>query len=77
MAMAMGDTGDRGWVDAEVGDVGWEVDSESDSELISGSESVMKVTYPSFSLVLQTSYGFRAYGHPNRHLFESESIFII
>jgi hypothetical protein len=37
-AMAMGDMGDRCWVNAEIGDVGWEVDSESDSEVISGSE---------------------------------------
>jgi hypothetical protein len=36
--MAIGDSGDRCWVDAEVGDEGWEVDSESDSEVISGSE---------------------------------------
>jgi hypothetical protein len=36
--MAIGDTGDRGQVDAEVGDVGWEVDSESDSEVIFGSK---------------------------------------
>jgi hypothetical protein len=36
-AMAIGDTGDRCWVDAEIGDVGWEVDSESDSEVLLGS----------------------------------------
>jgi hypothetical protein len=36
--MAIGNTGDRHWVDAEIGDEGWEVDSESDSEVISGSE---------------------------------------
>jgi hypothetical protein len=30
--MAIGGTGDRGRVDAEVGDVGWKVDSESDSD---------------------------------------------
>jgi hypothetical protein len=35
-AMAMGATGDRCRVDTEVGDVGWEVDSESVSEVISG-----------------------------------------
>jgi hypothetical protein len=36
--MAIGDTGDRCWVDAEIGDVGLEVDSESDSEEMLGSE---------------------------------------
>jgi hypothetical protein len=28
--MAIGDTGDRCWEDAEIGDVGWKVDSESE-----------------------------------------------
>jgi hypothetical protein len=32
-AMAIGDTGDWCWVDPEVGDEDWEVDSESDSEI--------------------------------------------
>jgi hypothetical protein len=41
-AMAIGGTGDRGRVDAEVGDVGWKVDSESDSEVISGSERLWR-----------------------------------
>jgi hypothetical protein len=36
--MVIGDTGDKGQVDAEIGDVGWEVDSESDPEVIFGSE---------------------------------------
>jgi hypothetical protein len=36
--MAIGNTGDRRWVDAEIGDESWEVDSELDSEVISGSE---------------------------------------
>jgi hypothetical protein len=38
--MAIGNTGDRHWVDAEIGDEGWEVDSELDSEVISGSEGL-------------------------------------
>jgi hypothetical protein len=38
VAMVIGDTGDGCWLDAEFGIVGWEVDSESDSEEISGSE---------------------------------------
>jgi hypothetical protein len=42
-AMAIGDTGDRGQVDAEVGDVGWEVGSESDSEVISRRDRLCKV----------------------------------
>jgi hypothetical protein len=42
-AIAIGDTGDRCWVDAEVGDVGWEVDSEPDSEVISGSKRLWRV----------------------------------
>jgi hypothetical protein len=37
-AMAIGNTGDRHWVDAHIGDEGWEVDSESDSEVMFGSE---------------------------------------
>jgi hypothetical protein len=37
-AMAIGNTGDRHWVDADISDEGWEVDSESDSEVISGSK---------------------------------------
>jgi hypothetical protein len=32
-AMAIGDTGEGCRVDAEVGDMAWEVDSESDSEV--------------------------------------------
>jgi hypothetical protein len=36
--MAIGDTGDRCWVDAEIGDVGWEVGSELDSEVMLGSK---------------------------------------
>jgi hypothetical protein len=37
-AIAIGDIGDRCQLDAEFGNVGWEVNSESDSEEISGSE---------------------------------------
>jgi hypothetical protein len=33
VAIAIGNTGDWCQLDAEVGDVGWEVDSESDSEI--------------------------------------------
>jgi hypothetical protein len=42
VAMAIGDTGVWCWVDAEVGDEGREVDSESDSEVISGSERLWR-----------------------------------
>jgi hypothetical protein len=41
-AMAIGNTGDRCWVNAEIGDVGWEVNSESVSEVISGSERLWR-----------------------------------
>jgi hypothetical protein len=41
--MVIGDTGDRSWVDAVVGDVGWEVDSELGSEVISGSKRLWRV----------------------------------
>jgi hypothetical protein len=37
-AMAIGNTGNRCQVDTDIGDEGWEVNSESDSEVISGSE---------------------------------------
>jgi hypothetical protein len=40
--MAIGDIGDRCWVDAEVSDEGWEVDSELDSEVISGSKRLWR-----------------------------------
>jgi hypothetical protein len=43
VAMVMGDTGDRCRVDAEVGDVGWEVDSKSDSEVMFGSDRLYRV----------------------------------
>jgi hypothetical protein len=41
--MAIGDTGDGCRVNAEVGDEGWEVDSELDSEEMSGSERLCRV----------------------------------
>jgi hypothetical protein len=41
-AMAIGSTEDWCRVDAEVGDGGMEVDSESDSEVISGSERLWR-----------------------------------
>jgi hypothetical protein len=41
-AMVIGDTGDRCREDAEVGNVGWEVDSESDSEVMFGSERLCR-----------------------------------
>jgi hypothetical protein len=40
--MAIGDTGDWCWVDAEVGDEDWEVGSELDSEIYSGSERLCR-----------------------------------
>jgi hypothetical protein len=40
--MTIGSTWDWCRVDAEVGDKGWEVDSESDSEAISGSERLWR-----------------------------------
>jgi hypothetical protein len=42
-AMAIGDTDDGCQVDAEVGDEDWEVDSESDSEVMSGSKRLCTV----------------------------------
>jgi hypothetical protein len=33
-AMVIGDTGDRCWVNAKLGNEGWEVNSESASEVI-------------------------------------------
>jgi hypothetical protein len=41
-AMAIGDTGDGCRVDVEVGDEGWEVSSELDSEVMSGSERLCR-----------------------------------
>jgi hypothetical protein len=41
-AMAIGDTGDWSRVDAEVGNEGWEVDSELDSKEMSGSERLCR-----------------------------------
>jgi hypothetical protein len=43
LAMVIGDTGDMCRVDAEVCDVGGEVDSESDSEVMFGSERLCRV----------------------------------
>jgi hypothetical protein len=43
--MAIGDTGDRRWVDAEIGDVGREANSESDSEGMFGSERLWRARY--------------------------------
>jgi hypothetical protein len=40
--MAIGDTGDGCQVDVEVGDVGWEVDSELDSEVMFGSDRLCR-----------------------------------
>jgi hypothetical protein len=41
--MVIGDPGDRCQEDAEVGDVGWEVDSELDSEVMFGSKRLRRV----------------------------------
>jgi hypothetical protein len=38
VAIVVGDTDDWCWVDAEVDDEDWEVDSESDTDIYSGSE---------------------------------------
>jgi hypothetical protein len=42
VAMVIGDTGDMCQVDAEVGNVGGEVDSESGSEVMFGSERLCR-----------------------------------
>jgi hypothetical protein len=44
VAMAIGDTGDWCWVDAEVSGEGREVSSESDSEVMSGSKRLCRAT---------------------------------
>jgi hypothetical protein len=40
--MAIGDTGDGCRVDIQVGNEDWEVDSESDAEVMSGSERLCR-----------------------------------